>query len=604
MADNVTSQKIVIDGAEASAGIKRVNSDLKTAAMDMNKSLVDNSKQFVQNETQIKQWGKSAVDELKRFGQASIENAALGAKAAALSLGNDALKRGARDAVGMIFELSEAHADMQSRLGASTEQMEKWDKAVFDSATKSKANVASVQDSFKSLVDTFNPDDVAKMMDPIGQGVLLAHGNAEATSDFLKKTVGAQGKTLSEGGMDALSGADLLKRRGQGFGTTESYMAALGSLDANAVQKSGLNMRDLAGIIAGVTKTGIDPARALAGVSGLLNANADGKLNPLATLLGSKNGSMMKNGKLNLDMLGSGQAKHLTNLGGDEATSLKLFQEMTRLQGAEGEALFNTIRHLDKFSETVDAVKKDQQTLGQSAKLAANSLGASYQSMKNEIVIGTTKILKSLETPFKSLLDGNIGKALSEAPHAIGGALSEASHHKALVGGALVSAGIGGMLLSSVKNTLFGGSKGGGLMKGIVSKAGMRVYVTNASEIRGESGPVGAIEDTASKMVKSGGFMAMFRGLAANAAVLGGASMGEIGAMGAGAIGMAGAGVAGAGLAGYGIGKGINYVTGNTGQMGEKLYDMIHVSVEVDSKDPLFLGRPKATDHVRDSKGR
>ena len=50
MADNVTSQKIVIDGAEASAGIKKVNSDLKTAAMDMNKSLVDNSKQFVQNE--------------------------------------------------------------------------------------------------------------------------------------------------------------------------------------------------------------------------------------------------------------------------------------------------------------------------------------------------------------------------------------------------------------------------------------------------------------------------------------------------------------------------------------------------------------------------
>ena len=406
MADNITTQKIQIDGAQASAEIKKVNADLKTAANDMNKTLVDNSKQFVQNETQVKQWGKTAVDEFKKFGQATMANAALGAKAAALSLGNEALKKGARDAVSMTMELSKSHADLQSRLGASTGQMDKWDKAVFQSATKSKASVSALQSTFNDLSDTFNPDDIAKMIDPIGQGVLLGHNDSAATSDYLKKTVGAQGKSLSEGGMDSLSGADLLKRNGRGFGTTESSMSALGSLDANSVKQSGLSMRELAGVIAGASQTGIDSKRALSGISGLLDMNAKGDLQSLAGQLGI--GSFNdKSGKFDISKLGSASALKATNLGKDDKTSLEIFKQTSGLAGDQAEAVFNLIRHYDQLGQTVEKTKRDQQSLGESARLAGDNLKDNYQHLQNQIVIGTHDVLKGFATPLNSLMSGH-----------------------------------------------------------------------------------------------------------------------------------------------------------------------------------------------------
>lgn len=604
--DNTTTQKIVIDGKDASDTIKKLNSDLKTAATDMNKSLVDNSKQFQQNETQIKQWGKSALDEFSKFSKATISNAALGAKGIALSLGNEALKKGARDAITMIADLSESHARLQSRLGATNEQMAKFDQIVAASAMKSKNSISALQDTFNSLSDTFDPKDVAKMMDPISQGLFMSGDNAGLTADYLKKTVSSQGKTLGEGGADALNATNLLTRNGQGFSAPGASMQALGSIDANSIKQSKLSMSEIAAIVAGATKTGVDSDRALAGVKGILGANAQGKLSAFGAQVGMTPGS-----KFDITKLGSARARQLTKMGGDGATDLEAFKKVTQLSGEEGEAIFNLIKNYDKLSATIDKTKNDQQTLAASARLASDNLKADYQQLMTTITVGTKDILGGFEKPLKELFQGHVGNAISDAPSAIGQGLKGAMDHPGLILGAIATSAAGGMLMKGLAGSLMGGKGGGVLSKvGGAMKSGMPVYVTNASEFGVGGAAVGAGSaaeqaigvGAAGMATKAGGFLGMFRMLAMNAGALGSASLGQIGGMGAGAIGIAGLGVAGAGLAGYGVGKGINALTGNTGQIGGMLYDKFHpqkIEVEITTKDPMFSGRPKSTDHQR-----
>lgn len=614
MADTKTTvleQKIKLNLEQYSPNVKKANQELKSATNDMNNSLVGNSKEFEQNESQIKKWGKTLTDNLKKAGQAFASNLATGAKAMTLGLGGHAIKHSADEAISMAFNASKAFADLNSRVNASTSQLDKWKSAVGKSAVATKTSLDSMVDAFAELSDSVDsPDKILDFMDSIGQATMMNGGNSKDVTEFIKKSLTEQGKDVNKGNVNELLGsADLLRRNGKGFGTMGAAMKALGGLDQHALAESGLNGRDIAGLLAGASKTGIGSEKAMAGVQALLGANSQGQLSALSGILGG--GSLMgKNGKLDISKLGSAGALAATEHGGDERTQLEVFKQMVGQAGVgnEGaEALFKMIRNFKDLNATMEKTEKDQTTLADSAKLAGDNLKDMYQQLETTLVTGFTDIFKGFENPIKSLFGGDVGGAAG----GMGGALSQMgkgiAEHPVLAAGAVLTTAAGGALISSLMKSIpgMGGAAGAvDLAKGVgignaLKQAGVTpVYVVNANDIGKDQS---MLPSTVKDMMGAGGIA----GQAAN--------MGRILPFlkSAGMVGLA----AGAGVA---IGGAINQVTGNTGQLGGWLADKMgpsddeifaqaeakqqKVIIEIDSKDPGFSARPKAMDNPKDTR--
>jgi hypothetical protein len=348
------------------------------------------------------------------------------------------------------------------------------------------------------------------------------------------------------------------------MGTATEVGSAVAEMSKTS-KYSHLNIRELSAM-AGVA------ARGGEGSLGIMKHLVESAQNPgqqdaLNKMLGVQ---LFKNGKMDS-----------TQLGKVDTGRMGQYSEQV-LGGAVGGSGADLKRLVDAFKEN----SADFQSVVNGTDETATQFGVASDNMATKIdkfkenLKGTVMVVgDDLSRAANDFLKGDF-KGGIKSVGAAGGALADNAGTTVagigtVVAGALLASGGLRQVMSNMPSGL--GGIASGMATGQLAKmAGATpVYVVNASEIGGgggsaASGALGFLGGMGKSVLGAG------KGLLANAAILGGTAITDIGAMGAGAMGAAGLGVGAAGLAGYGIGMGINKLTGNEGQLGEKLYDFLH----------------------------
>lgn len=530
--DNVTLQTIQIDTAQASDNLKKLNNDLKTLLGDNNKTLADSSKSFKQNETQVKQWGESATDTIKKYGQAALANIKLGAQALTLDLGRTAIQSSAKEAVNMAFSFSKAFAEIKSRSNASAQDLQRWRSTLMQISVETTANMDSMAESFKDLFSSVkNPDELLKIMNSIGNAAAMGDGDATKVSGVVKKTLQEQGREINAGNVnDVLASSDVLRRTGNGYKDETAALGAMGGIRGQDISNSGMSMRQIANMMSAATQASGNVVGGDA-IKTLLAGNSDLETRvKLQAGLGLKSNA---NGQLDLSSLGGSQySKTVMGMGSTDEMRRMSLKGITGASDDVVQAFLNIAKDGSKFQEALKTAQIDTKTFGESAAQSKDNLENAYKGFDQSLIKGVSDIFGGFEGPLKDLLHGNVGSAVGGAGGAIGQSLEGIGKHPALVAGALATTFAGGALLKGI----FGRIPGMGLAKGmaegqIAKKMGAEpVFVVNASEI-GDSG-AGATGTAVGAAMSP--FGAVLKGL-------GMAFLGTVGAVGAGAaLGYAG----------------------------------------------------------------
>ncbi|RYZ84089.1 MAG: hypothetical protein EOP06_18750 [Proteobacteria bacterium] len=326
---NPIVQKIVLKTDEYSASAKKAASEFKASTAAMNKAMFESSKQFVQQEVQVKKWGQAIQSEAGKAGRALGSNLMVGAKALTIGLGSKALSKAAEDATSMAFSFSKAFAEIKSRSNASEKDLQSWRNSLMQISADTTANMDSMAESFKDMFSSVkNPDELLAIMGSIGAAAAMGDGDATQVSGFVKSTLQGQGRDLTKGNVDdVLGGADLLRRRGNGFANIEDAMGAMGSISGQELQRSKLSERQLAALMAGATNTGSEKGAAVAGLGELISKSNNGILegSVLAGILG-KGSLTNKAGQFDVSKLSGGYDKVLGMGGGNENKAREIFK--------------------------------------------------------------------------------------------------------------------------------------------------------------------------------------------------------------------------------------------------------------------------------------
>lgn len=441
---------------------------------------------------------------------------------------------------------------------------------------------------------------------------LTADSATDQVINFLK----GQGKEVTGKNIeDVLTSANSLYRKGD-FSMAEALKVSTGT-DANALGRSGLSIRENAGLIAGASKVGQDKASTTAAIQGLIKRSVEGfgKGSALAGILGVE-GSLLSDGKFDIGKLKAASKTFGAN-GLNDADSIELLKG-SGLSEQEAEGLFSILKDFDTFEKTFSQTVKDQKTLSDAFKEGTKTLPDALARLRGKIVGSVDDITSPLTPLATKLLDGDFSGALGDAPGAMGGSLKGIASNPMLIGGLLGGAALSGGLLR--KTGLL--SSGSGIAKGMaISEATgdevQPVYVVNAGEIGG--GNLGGIlPGGKGKLGKIGGMLGK-TGTAIGGALAKGASL----------LGPAAA-VGGSLAAGYGVGTLLNdkYIKNSEyksadGFEGNFVEQMIHgvakllgsesarkldeankIVVEIDSKDERFVAKPRRKDNATEIKAR
>ena len=483
--DNVTLQKIQIDVESATTNLRKLNNDLKTLLTDNNKSLNDSSKSFKQNETQIKSWGESATDQLKKYGEASLANIKLGAQALTLDLGRKAINASAKDAINMAFSFSKAFAEIKSRSNASTGDLEKWRSSLMQISVDTTANMDSMAESFKDLFSSVkNPDELLKVMSSIGDAAAMGDGDATKVSTNVKATLQGQGREVNKANVDdVLASSDVLRRKGDGYGNETEALGAMSGIRGQDIANSGMSMRQVANYMSAASKTsggavGGDVIKTLLAGSSTLESQLK-----LQAGLGLKAG---KNGKLDLSSLGGAEySKKVMSMGSNDQIRRLSLKGITGASDDVVQAFLNIAKDGSKFRDSLNDAQTDTQTFAESVAGATDNAENAYKKFNNTLIKGVSDIFGGFEKPTKDFMQGNVASAAGGVMGAGDQALKGIGAHPGLVAGALVTSLAGGALLKGVFGKIPGLGMAKGAAQGQVAKAmgANPVYVINAEEI-------------------------------------------------------------------------------------------------------------------------
>lgn len=571
MAENIVSQKIVLDGREYIQTLKAVNAEVKSTTAQANKDFTEHSKVIAQNEKQIKTWANAFKNEMVEAGKSMRDNVLTGLKAMTLGAGTMAFKKGIEDATVSLFSFSKAFAEIKSKSNASASELDKWQNSLRSIATKTTANVDSIAESFNMLFNEVgNKDELLDIMGSLGNAAAMGNGNAAQMAAQVQQAMHNEGKSMTKANVDEyLNATNVLRRNAVGVNNLENASGVLSGINTKG---TGLNMRQIANFMSAATAASGNAAGVDA-VKSLITNDLEKSVR-LSAALGLKQN---KQGQLDLSSLGSSEyAKKVMGLGSNDQQRLLSIKSITGASDDAAQAFLDIAKKSGVFGQALDKASHDTEKFEDSAEKAKDNLENAYKGMMNSITEQLSYIIKPLEGPIKSVMNAVKGSPL-------------------LMGAAgLATAGIGGALIRSLGKSVFGKLPGMGLASGVaegkaLEQAGVQpVFVVNASEIGG-----GGIAGAAGSM---GGFLGK-----------------------AGLVGLA----AGAGV---GVGSYINDKldeNADTNKFGQKFTlaekamakvipewaggmssqqykeNYTAVKIEIDTKDPMFTAKPKATDNQR-----
>ena len=593
------TQRINLNGKQYRDETRRIASETKAAFGQTRKELQLAQTSFHDYTNEVKKDGGSILATLKSMGKSFAENLGRGAVGGAVVTGVDAMRAGMKNAVSTSISFSDALAKLGSRADLSQAKLAKLREEFFKIGKATGADLGSIAGGANVLYGaTGNMDQAMSAMNPIAKAAAVNGGNAEEIASFVADRLKGENKEVNEANVKDLLGGLVLAQRGGEFNSIQESMQAFKGLPEGVQSRTGLSNRDLAALFSGATRAGGNRDTGVAAVQAITRMSQEGFAGD-ATLGGVLGiGSFKKNGKFDMGQL-TKAAGNVGRLGNSEQQRMAMLTQVSGLSDQEAQGLLSILEHIQKFNDGVQKVEKDTKSFDQSMEESADSLGTDMKRLNNEIVGGFSDIFSPLMKMAHQIASGHLPTNILGN---IGDSVAGAVKHPVLVAGGLAATAAGGFLMKQLGI--------GGLAKGVATgkaleAAGVQpVYVTNASEIAKDANSVA--DDF---LKKTEALATEGSGPAAVAAEFG---VGGIAAMISGALGAIGltayaythpdSDVTKQGAINPSGGAGIPG-TGLLERPPESKYDREHrIKIEIDSKDPAFKARPKATDNPRDSR--
>ena len=568
----------------------------------------------------VKKTTSGAQKEFKNLAKNMANDLAVGAKGLALLGATSGIKAAAKTAVSVGLDFGKAFSALAARANLSEQKVKSLRKELL-ALGSTGADLGSLAGALDSIYGATGDIDKARsVMDPIAKAAAMGDGDATKVADFVKNRLAAQGKDINQGNTEELLQSLVQAQRHGDFKSLDDAMSSMSGLAGNIQGRVGISDRQYAAMMAGASRTGTDTETAMAGLNALIKASADDFSGD--KIFGGVFGSgSLKDSKGNFDPTKLETAfKNIEKLGDSESQRIWQLKEMLGLSDQEAQGTYNLIKNYGAFNSTMQETIEDQKSFNDSFRDATDNLDNTLKSLTNKMVSGFTDIFGPLERPITSLLRGNIGTALKQTPAALDGAVDGIMDNKMLVAGSLLATVAGGKLLKGLGGAIMGNKGAAGLASGTamgmaLKQAGVTpVYVVNAQDMRSDSMTTpGAITDllgggkVPGAAKAAGGLLARLAPMAGSAAL-----------------------VAGAGYAGYKVGEKVinplidEHTQGKTeegfegnaierlifkidkmlgGESAKAIMAAQKIQVEIDSKDPGFMGRPKSTDLSREPRG-
>ncbi|MDD5305585.1 MAG: hypothetical protein PHS14_21000, partial [Elusimicrobia bacterium] len=505
------------------------------------------------------------------------------------------------------IEFSRSFAQLASRADLSASRVKKLRDEVFNLG-KAGASLQSLPGAIGEIYGA-NGGDMNKamsVMDPIAKTAAMGDKDAESIAKFVTERLKGEGREINKENVTSVLQSLNLAQRGGQFANQGEAMQAFRGADADVKGRAHVSDRELAAMMAAATRVGQDKESSTAAVTALMRASVQefGGDAKLAGFLGID--SLQSGGKFDPSKLGAAAANmKKSGLSGNQ--QIEMFQQLG-MSEKESQGLLAILKDVGKFQDGMKQVNADQKTLEQSFNESTDNLSDGMERLRNRMTKGIDQIVSPFEGTAKSVMGGHLGDALMGLPSAVGGSAKGMAENPGLVAGGIIASVMAGSL--GKKLGLF---PGGGLASGVATGKALQgagvtpVFVVNAREISSS----GATDDFLKKTEAMAG---------------GGAGVSKLSKLGMLKYGSvaAGAGMA-AGAAAEGIMQpgGIGEAAKAVGleSLGEKLLKLeesfskwagevsgmhssgVNVKVEVESKDPAFRARPKASDNATNPRG-
>lgn len=589
-------QKLTLDKSKYSSELKQANQETKKNFNDMNAAMIGSQKQFKEHEDAIFKWGRTAGQEFQKARKSFNENIVTGMKTQALVAVTATMATATKGAIDMGFKFSESFASLGSITNASKDQMKSWKKEIMGIATETGANMDELSDSFAGLFTSVkDPKELMKIMEILGQNSQLTGGKSVDIAGKALQVLKDEGKDINAKNIeDYLASSDLIRRKGVGVKDGQNGATdLLGSLSGQDAKNLGMSFKERAAMAASLTKVGGvngDSAKGLLKEIAALSSNQIQQGNVAGSILGG--GSVMKDGKINMEMLTSQTARDkVKGLGGaNEAQNREIFKSVTGLS----DVFYNLIMEGQKYQDSVKEITADTATFSSVTKIAGDNLEKGWRSMLNGMVSGFSDIFSGFEGAAKKLFSGDlIGSAVDAikgVPEMISGVMS----NKKLVAGYGAATWLQGAGINSILGKIAGGGGTGAAAAGTGSKilgalnpvakvagAGLAGYAAGEYAMENYIDPKTSATNQYGQ--KSN---AVERGIGL-ASVLGGQMKAEDYADT------------------YGGGSPMFDKLIKTLDSLQKTVDTFKsqgFKIEIDSLDPMFGGKPKSTDNPKDSR--
>jgi hypothetical protein len=451
-----------------------------------------------------------------------------------------------------ILDMDRAFDRLNVRMGLSTRQMEDFRRSAGRATAEAGVNIKDVQPGLMSAASRGGVRDPAQMTAIASALAQSRQINPEldtaSVTDDVAEILKRQGMKMNGANfsqtMDAINAATV----NGGFRNSNDAAAQIASI-APYAQKLGLDTRQMSGLASVASKSsdsGENILRQLLERGTDRMHGGDARINDL---FGAK---IFNNGKLDAKALAGVNTGRLGDL------SEQVLSDVGGLTGANGADLKLFVETFKENMNNFDEVVNGANETSVQFKTATMNVGTQLDMFRERLKEAGSEIGHGLMEMVQGVVNQDpSNKGLSHLASAVWDNKGDLAAGAGMSIGAslLMGGGIRGLIGSKVADA-----------EGI-----QKVYVTNAGEIAAGQAAGGALSTAGGLALKYG------KNLLANAAILGGESLGAIGGMGMGALAGSAAMVAGAGAAGYGAGKYlVNPLIGNDGSAGAALYDMLN----------------------------
>ena len=573
MADKNTVEQVAkLNYKPYTDGIKKIRDSVKGLG-DSNKDLLQHERSWQSVQNRVKESAGSMMRDLKSIGKSIKENAinglAINAGMGASNFARNAISQSAKS----VLSFGEAMSRVQLKTGKTKDEIDDLQTSL-SKLVKVGADLGSIPDAFDEIFSTLG--DVDKSKDVLTTISGFSKGvegrDAAKVARFVRSTLTSENLPVSKQNTEQLLGAVATMMKSGSFKTLDEAMGAYGALNANAISRAKISNKTAAQLLSAASGVA-NKDQSLAAVNEIMKGAGTGFAKN-AVLNGLLGANLFKNGQLDTKEL-SKASERFKKKGYDDAGFVQLMTENGLSEDAAN-GLVNILKNADKFKEGIDKFDRSTTTAAQAGMTLGDNLSGKIEDIYQAVA-------GAFENLFRHLANFDFGKALGD----VAGNFKEIAGATAAV-------------------------LGGSAVTGMAAKRVLGMFGAQAA---------GAVAGGGGAAAAGGALAAEGAGVAGSGMLLGGTGLA------AGALTATGVGVAG--LAGYGIGKLANkgidaYTQGTTseGFQGNAVERLIFkldqyfggdasaaikqaqkVQVEIQSKDPGFVGIPKANDNSRDPRG-